>query len=198
MWKRRPSSGRWRAVTLLGIAILCGAARAEAHPHALVAYSIVLPLSSEGLEHVGFVFTFDPLFSAIILRNMSPADPAAESGYHERSLRQIPFEIDIAFNGTPVALDSPTDLRVSTAGGQLTYRFAVPLRDRLLPPGTIDIVVDDPGMFTAFVLRATTPVEIEAAGPYHASCHRARTPTGAPGPVRCQYVDSSGAADMRQ
>jgi ABC-type uncharacterized transport system substrate-binding protein len=178
--------------------LACGAGRAAAHPHALIVYSIVLPLASDGVDRVGFVFTFDPLFSALVLRNAGMGDSAAGLGYHEQSLRQVPFEIHIAFNGVPVALDSPADLGVSTAGGQLTYRFVVPLRERLRPPGTIDIAVDDPGMFTAFALRAGAPVEIQTSGPYHASCHRARTPTGAPGPVRCQYVDSRDTADSRQ
>jgi ABC-type uncharacterized transport system substrate-binding protein len=178
--------------------LACGAGRAAAHPHALIIYSIVLPLSSDGVDRVGFVFTFDPLFSALVLRNAGPGDSEAGLGYHEQSLRQVPFEIHIAFNGAPVALDSPADLSVSTAGGQLTYRFVVPLRERLRPPGTIDIAVDDPGMFAAFALRAGAPVEIQTSGPYHASCHRARTPTGAPGPVRCHCVDSGDTADGRQ
>jgi ABC-type uncharacterized transport system substrate-binding protein len=178
--------------------LACGAGRAAAHPHALIVYSIVLPLSSDGVDRVGFVFTFDPLFSALVLRNAGTGDSEAGLGYHEQSLRQVPFEIHIAFNGAPVALDSPADLSVSTAGGQLTYRFVVPLRERLRPPGTIDIAVDDPGMFAAFALRAGAPVEILTSGPHHASCHRAGTPTGAPGPVRCHYVDSGDTADSRQ
>jgi ABC-type uncharacterized transport system substrate-binding protein len=175
--------------------LACGAASVEAHPHALIVYSIVLPLSWDGIDRIGFVFTFDPLFSALILRNAGMGELEAGLGYHEQSLRQVPFEIQIAFNGAPVALDSPAELGVSTAGGQLTYRFVVPLRERLRPPGTIDIAVDDPGMFAAFVLRAGAPVEIQTSGPYHASCHRARTPTGAPGPVRCQYADSDDTPD---
>jgi ABC-type uncharacterized transport system substrate-binding protein len=139
------------------------------------------------VDRIGFVFSFDPLFSAIILRNVGEGDAVDVLRNHERSLRQLPFEIEIAFNGMPVALETPTDLQVSTEGGQVKYRFAVPLRDRLLPPGTIDISVDDPGMFAAFALRAEAPVEIYASGPFAASCERALTATGAPGPVRCQY-----------
>jgi ABC-type uncharacterized transport system substrate-binding protein len=187
MWSRSPA--KWRAcVALLATFLVAGPGGAQAHPHALVVYSIVLSLPPGGVDRIGFVFTFDPLFSAIILRNVGEDDPVDVLRNHERSLRQLPFEIEIAFNGIPVALETPTDLQVSTEGGQVTYRFAVPLRDRLVPPGTIDIGVDDPGMFAAFALRAAAPVEIHASGSFAASCGRARTATGALGPVRCQCV----------
>jgi ABC-type uncharacterized transport system substrate-binding protein len=198
MWSHKVGSRRLRVAALLAILLACGAPGAQAHPHALIVYSIALSLSPDGVDRVGFVFTFDSLFSAIILRDVGEGDPAVVLRNHERSLRQVPFEIQIAFNGAPVELESPTDLRVSTAGGQVTYRFVVPLRGRLLAPGTIDISVDDPGMFAAFALRAAAPVEIEASGPFTASCHRARTPTGAPGPVRCQYLESRETPDTRR
>jgi ABC-type uncharacterized transport system substrate-binding protein len=190
MWSRKPGSWRACALPFLATFLVGEAGGAQAHPHALVVYSIVLSLPPGGVERVGFVFTFDPLFSAIILRNAGEGDSADVLRSHEGSLRQLPFEIEIAFNGTPVPVEAPTNLEVSTGGGQVTYRFAVPLRERLLPPGTIDIGVDDPGMFVAFALRAAAPVEIHASGPFAASCERAQTPTGAPGPIRCQYVES--------
>jgi ABC-type uncharacterized transport system substrate-binding protein len=173
-----------------------GPGGAQAHPHALVVYSIVLSLPPGGVDRIGFVFTFDPLFSAVILGNVGEGDPVDVLRNHERSLRQLPFEGEVAFNGMPVALERPTDLQVSTEGGQVTYRFAVPLRGRLLPPGTIDIGLDDPGMFAAFALRAAAPVEIHASGPFGASCWRAQTETGAPGPVRCRYVETRETADV--
>ena len=190
MWSRRPGSWRECAVPLLATLLVGGAGGVQAHPHALVVYSIVLSLPPGGVDRVGFVFTFDPLFSAIILRNAGEGDPADVLRNHEASLRQLPFEIEIAFNGAPVPMEAPTNLQVSTGGGQVTYRFAVPLRGRPLPPGTIDIAVDDPGMFVAFALRAAAAVEIHASGPFAASCERGQTPTGAPGPIRCQYVAS--------
>ena len=128
MWSRRPA--RWRdcVVPLLATLLVGGAGGAQAHPHALVVYSIVLSLPPGGVDRIGFVFTFDPLFSAIILRNAGDGDPDDVLRNHEASLRQLPFEIEIAFNGTRVAMEAPTNLQVSTEGGQITYRFAVPLR----------------------------------------------------------------------
>ena len=196
MWSRRPAEWRDCVVPLLVALLVGGPGGAQAHPHALVVYSIVLSLPPGGVDRIGFVFTFDPLFSAIMLRNAGVGDPDDVLRNHEASLRQLPFEIEIAFNGTRVAMEAPTNLQVSTEGGQITYRFAVPLRDRLLPPGTIDIGVDDPGMFAAFALRASAPVEIHASGPFAASCERVRTPTRAPGPVRCQYVEPRETADV--
>jgi ABC-type uncharacterized transport system substrate-binding protein len=176
------------ACLLVAGLILVAAGSASAHPHIHVVYSMVLPLGPQGVEGVGFVFTFDVLFSAILLRDAGEGDPESSARSHARMLRQIPFEIEIAYNGMPVALDPPADLRVTTAGGHVTYRFIVPLRSILRPPGTIDISVDDPGVFAAFVLRSPDSVDVQASGPFTAVCDRARTSTGAPGPVRCEYA----------
>ncbi len=175
---------------LVAILVVGGARSTPAHPHALVVYSIVLSVAPPGVDRVGFVFTFDPLFSAVLLREAGQGDPVSVSRHHERILQQIPFEIEIAFNGAPVALEQPADLHVTIAGGRVTYRFVVPLRSRLLPPGTIDISVEDPGLFAAFALHGADPVEVQNAGAFTATCDRAQTPTGAPGPLRCQYAES--------
>lgn len=167
--------------------ILLADRTASAHPHVYVVYSVVLPLGSERVERIGFVFTFDVLFSAILLRDAGQGDAETVSRNHARMLEQIPHEIEVSFNGAPVALESPTDLQVSSAGGRVTYRFMMPLRTALLPPGTIDITVDDPGVFAAFVLRTPGPVDVEGTGAFTAVCDRAQKPTGAPGPVRCVY-----------
>ena len=135
MWSRRRARWRDRGVPFLTILLVGGGGGAQAHPHVLVVYSIVLSLPADGVDRIGFVFTFDPLFSAIILRNAGAGDPDDVLRNHEASLRQLPFEIEIAFNGTRVAMEAPTNLQVSTEGGQITYRFAVPHRGTCsLPP----------------------------------------------------------------
>ena len=97
----------------------------------------------------------------------------------------------MAFNGTPIDLGEPTDLRVITAHDRLIYRFSVPLRAPLIDPGRVDIRVEDYGYFTAFVLRAESPVEVLSAGPCTASCGRSRSATGAPGAMRCELKRGS-------
>ena len=185
---------RRRLACLLAAGLVLPAARSvPAHPHTDVVYSVVLRLGAKGVESVGFVFSFDPLFSAILLRNAGEGDPEIIARNHTAGLRQIPFEIEITYNGIPVALEPPTDLRVTTAGGRVTYRFVVPLRSPLHPPSTIDITVDDPGFFAAFSLRSPDPVDVQATGGATAVCDRARTSTGAPGPIRCEYADDTSS-----
>jgi ABC-type uncharacterized transport system substrate-binding protein len=183
---KRPA--RISVTYLVAILLIVSTESTPAHPHVYVVYSVVLPLGPRGLDGVGFVFTFDELFSTVILQEAGRGDPATVARNHARSLRQIPYEIEVTFNGVPVPTDEPTDLRVTTEGGQVTYRFVVPLKAPLLPPGTIDVKVDDPGFFTAFVLRPSVPVEVKPSGAFTATCERARMPTGAPGPIRCQYA----------
>jgi ABC-type uncharacterized transport system substrate-binding protein len=176
-----------RLAWVLGVLLGAAPAAAPAHPHAYVVYSVVLPLGPRGLEAIGLVFTFDPLYSAVILADAGRADPP-DAAAHARILRQLPWEIELTFNGAPVAAGAPTGLQVAASGAQVTYRFLLPLATPLRPPGTLDITVEDHGYFLAFALRAAAPVEIVSSGEATASCARARTPTGAPGPLRCQYV----------
>jgi ABC-type uncharacterized transport system substrate-binding protein len=173
----------------LGLLLGAGAGTAHAHPHAYVLYSVVLPLGPAGAEALGFVFTFDPLYSAVILADAARSDPAEAPAAHARILRQLPFEIEATFNGAPLALGAPTDVQVTETAAQVTYRFRVPLAAPLRPPGTLDISVEDHGYFLAFALRAAAPVEVQTAWDgATASCARARRPSGAPGPLRCELV----------
>jgi ABC-type uncharacterized transport system substrate-binding protein len=68
-----------RLAWLIAMSLVVGAASAQAYPHAFVVYSVVLPLTPQRLDRIGFVFTFDPLFSVIILRGLGPDDPASRS-----------------------------------------------------------------------------------------------------------------------
>ena len=67
------------------------------------------------------------------------------------------------------------------------YSVVLPLGDRGIESGTLDIAVEDHGYFLAFALRTGAPVEVLASGASTASCERARQPSGAPGPLRCDY-----------
>jgi ABC-type uncharacterized transport system substrate-binding protein len=97
--------------------ILLGSEAAWPHPHVYLVYSIVLPLGPESVERVGFVFTFDAPFSGILLRDAGQGDAETLSRNHARMLQQIPHEIEVTYNGTPVEPEAPTDLHVSNAGG---------------------------------------------------------------------------------
>ena len=80
MWSRSPAKWRDCVVPLLVTLLVGGPGGAQAHPHALVVYSIVLSLPPGGVDRIGFVFTFDPLFSAIILsRTARPIETAPEA-----------------------------------------------------------------------------------------------------------------------
>ena len=182
---RRLWSARRARAALMAASLLAGLpAGVVAHPHIWVTYAIVLPLGPQGLEAVQFVWTFDELFSGMILgAGGRGADAPADT--HLRTLRAIPHVIEVFHDGAAVELGEPGDLAVSVADHQVTYRFSVPLRRPVAAPGVVDVHVDDPGLFTAFTLRAPNPTEIRSSGPLTAGCDRARLPSGAPGPIRC-------------
>jgi ABC-type uncharacterized transport system substrate-binding protein len=186
-----------RRTLLVALLLAAGPGPAAAHPHIWVTYGIGLPLGPRGLEAVEFVWTFDELFSGMILADAGGRGDAA-TRVHLRTLRSIPYVIEVAVNGVPVPVGEVRDLAVSVAGAQVTYRFSIPLSMALAPPGVIDIHVDDPGLFTAFTLRAADPAEIRSSGPFRAACERVRRPSGAPGPLRCVLEPGAGREPARR
>jgi ABC-type uncharacterized transport system substrate-binding protein len=174
----------WIAAAVLA---LLHAAPGHAHPHVFVQYSVVLPVGPQGIDGLGFVFVFDAQFSAMIRYSTQSGTPGTASEGHARVLRQLPYEIEVRYNGVSVELDESTDLEVTETGGEFTYRFRVPLRAPLSPPGAIEFSVKDHGMFVAFAPRPSVPVEVQSSGGETATCDRPATPSGAPGPLRCLY-----------
>jgi ABC-type uncharacterized transport system substrate-binding protein len=168
--------------------VALGPASAPAHPHVYVVYSVVLP-AGPTVEAIGLVFTFDEPFSAMIRTAAAWGGAARAAASHAQILRQLPHEIEITYDGAPVALEPPTGLEVGRDGERVVYRFRVPLRRPLRAPGTLEVRVDDPGFYTAFALQAPDPVEVH--GPGAVTCARATTPGGAPGPLRCTYAAGS-------
>ena len=183
--------GRLRAlprVAAIGaVWLLLHAAGAVAHPHLYIDYGVILPVGPQSIDDVGFVFTFDVQYSAMIRYATQAAGGAGAAERHAGVLRQLPYEIEINYNGAPVALDEPSDLRVTDNGGKLTYEFRVRLPTPLAPPGTIDITVQDHGMYAAFAPRPFTPVEVKASGPATATCEQTPPPNLATGQIRCRY-----------
>jgi ABC-type uncharacterized transport system substrate-binding protein len=186
--KRKMRAGKGRRMgAAAGFFLLLHAVSAGAHPHVFVEYSVMLPVGPQRIEGIGFAFAFDALASTMIRYTTESRGPATVVERHASVLRQLPHEIEVTYNGVPVMLDQPIDLEVTEADGKFTYRFRVPLKVPLVPPGTLDISVQDHGLFAAFAVRPFAPVEVQASGPETASCERALTPTGAPGPIRCLY-----------
>jgi ABC-type uncharacterized transport system substrate-binding protein len=167
--------------------LLLHAGGVAAHPHLYVDYAVTLPVGPQSIDDVGFAFTFDVPYSAMVRYATQAAGAEGAAERHAGVLRQLPYEIEINYNGAPVALEEPTDLKVTDSGGKLTYEFRVRLPTPLAPPGTIDISVVDHGMYAAFAPRPFTPVEVKASGAATATCERAQPPNLATGQIRCRY-----------
>jgi DNA-directed RNA polymerase specialized sigma24 family protein len=79
------------------------------------------------------------------------------------------------------------------AAGEAAHRRActAALDARLLLPRVADAIEALPGFLprSSFAPRfPSVPVEVKPSGAFTATCERARMPTGAPGPIRCQYA----------
>ena len=167
--------------------LLLHAGGAVAHPHLYIDYAVILAVGPRSIDDIGFVFTFDVQYSAMIRYATQAAGAAGAAERHAGVLRQLPYEIEINYNGAPVALDEPTDLRVTDNGGKLIYEFRVRLLTPLAPPGTLDITVQDYGMYAAFAPRPFTPVEVKASDTATATCERTQPPSVGTGQIRCRY-----------
>jgi ABC-type uncharacterized transport system substrate-binding protein len=159
-----------------------------AHPHVYVDYSVALDAGPRGLDSIGFVFTFDEGFSATARALAGWGDPAGAPEKHARLLAQLPFEIEITYDGEPLALGPPTDVMASETAGRVRYRFRVPFATCVRPPGTLEIHVEDYGYYAAFALDGLAPVEVKTSGTASMACTRPPGPSGAPGPLRCRYT----------
>lgn len=143
------------------------------------------PLGARGLEAVEFVRTFDPLPGGMILAGAEPDGQGPAGAAHRRMLRSVPHVIEITVDGRAVAVAEPRDLAVAVAQDVVTYRFAVPLLQPVVPPCVVDIHLDNPGLFAAFTPQDPRPAEVRTSGLFSADCARTRRPSGAPGPLRC-------------
>jgi hypothetical protein len=54
------------------------------------------------------------------------------------------------------------------------YHFTLPIQGKGAPRGTVDVVVDDPNYFVAFMLAPGTPVKASASAPFVAECRVVR------------------------
>jgi ABC-type uncharacterized transport system substrate-binding protein len=181
------TSRRWFSrIAVVGV-LLGWTGSALAHPHVYVAYSVLLDVGPHSIESIGFVFTFDEGFSATARTLVGWGDPASGPEKHARLLEQLPYEVEVTYDGKPVALGPPTDVNASEADGRVRYRFRVPLVTSVLPPGTLEIHVEDYGFYVAFALNPSAPAEVKTSGAGSVTCTRPSKPNGAPGPLRCRY-----------
>jgi ABC-type uncharacterized transport system substrate-binding protein len=166
----RPRSRLAPVVALL--ALLGPAPPALAHPHVFIANRMTLMFDHGTFQGIGFQWTFDPMFSAMILGDYDPGHTGRFDASRAASLKQGAFDnlvnyhyfIAIWVHGKPVKKLVIQKFSPSVADKRLlVYRFFVPLR---LPVSveeqTVLLTVYDDTYYVAFDILHTQDVVVQS------------------------------------
>jgi ABC-type uncharacterized transport system substrate-binding protein len=168
---------------------------AAAHPHVFVEYGIVVLMGPRGVEGVQLAYAFDPLFTSMILQTFdtdgdgtfSRKEMQVIESKHFANIRTYDYFVTLRAGDRALPITA-RDFHVRLPRDQATYVFTVPVAGLDPAGGTLEIVVDDPTFYTAFLLRERSPVEVKAVSSYRVNCTVARDRTGlTPDAARCEY-----------
>jgi len=164
-----------------------------AHPHVFVDYTVRLILTGDRLTAVWLTWTFDDLFSGLILQEfdqdhngtLSSAEVQRIEAKHLAEFRRVAYYANINVDGKSAVVPDAHDFRAITAKGLVTYEFTLPLSLSLASVTTIEVWVDDPVYYIAYV-PATAPIPAQTSGPYTVECRLIPDKSGVtPDLVRC-------------
>jgi len=189
-------AGSRRALALFTLAaVLATAAPTGAHPHVFVDHTVLVRFGASGPEAVDFSWTFDDMFSTLIIqsfdadkdRTFSAKEVQVIEQKHFGNLKEYQYFVAIRHGGTSLPI-TVRQFRVTANRGLVTYAFTVPVSATAGGEGTLEIVVDDPTFYTAFMPAPANAVQVKAPPSYKANCEVARDARGfEPDAVRCAY-----------
>ena len=194
---------RARALPFLLLAVaggVGGGANADAHPHVFVDYAVLVRFSAAGVEGVEVTWTFDEFTSALLLRQfdadrdgkLSPDEVRQIERGHFAETRESQYFLSLRLNGAALPSAPARDFTARVVNGRVSYVFTVPLAPPAsLPVGTggrLELMADDPTVYTAFDLSPQAPVRVAAPQGLTAECQVIRDPKGAVTDfIRCDY-----------
>jgi ABC-type uncharacterized transport system substrate-binding protein len=166
-----------------------------AHPHIWIDHHVTMLMGPAGAEGVRFTWEFDPLFSSLIFqefdanrdRTFAPDEVRQIESKHLANLKAYDYFVEIKIEGEAIPI-AVKDFQASVgSNGQVTYAFTVPVKAPA-PAGSLEIAVYDPTYYTAFALRAMSPVTVQSPRQYRADCKVVTDPGSPSGEtVTCAY-----------
>jgi ABC-type uncharacterized transport system substrate-binding protein len=147
-----------------------------------VEYTVELIVGGRGPEGIRFTWMMDQDVSEVLLdlfdtdRNgvLSPAEVRRLEAHVNQEQGRSGFFTAITIDGEAVPTPAPQAFGAVVDQGRLRYQFTLPIRTKGAPHGTVDVTVDDPTYFAAFMLAPRNPVKISATGPFGAECRVVR------------------------
>jgi ABC-type uncharacterized transport system substrate-binding protein len=193
-----PSRARgYRRVGRLGLLLLfglgLGPGLAVAHPHVFVDYTVTVVLAGDAVDGIRLTWTFDDLFSGFVLQEfdtdrnqtLSPDEVRRIEQKHLTEFQRAAYYTTVNINGKPVVLPPAHGFRASVAKGIVTYEFTLTVRAPLATTTALEVVVDDPVYYIAYLPTTVTP-QTQTVGAYIVDCRVVKDRTGVtPDVVRC-------------
>jgi ABC-type uncharacterized transport system substrate-binding protein len=182
-----------RIAALAGTLAAVASTSAVAHPHVFVDYAVTLVLGGERLTGVRLTWTFDDLFSGFILQEfdqdrngvLSASEMQRIEAKHLAEFKRVGYYTTINLNGNEVTVPDAREFRATVAKGLVTYEFTLPVAASLASTTAIEVSVDDPVYYIAYIPVAVSP-KTQTIGPYTVDCKVVPDKTGVtPDVVRC-------------
>jgi ABC-type uncharacterized transport system substrate-binding protein len=181
-------------VALLAALAAPGAAAppAGAHPHVFVEHVVTVLVGAEGLEGLHFAWTFDEMFSSMVVltfdadkdKRFSAGEMKAVEQKHFANLKDFDYFVQLRVNDKPVPVTAFKGFEAKLVNGQVVYAFTIPVK---AAEGTLEVAVEDPTYYSAFALNQRAPVHVQSAKTYRVDCRVARDGGAVTELVKCAF-----------
>jgi len=165
----------WTLGLALGLASL--PSPVSAHPHVFIDSDVKVLFAGDRIDGIRLTWTFDDLFSGLLLQEfdrdrngaLSPSEVHQIEEKHLADLRRVRYFTVVSLNGKDVAPGSARDFSATVAKGLVTYQFTLPLTAPLASTTAIEVVVDDPSYYIAYIVTMANPAS-QAVGAFLVEC----------------------------
>src|SRR5215510_1320832 len=183
--RRSAPSARLTVPALLAWLLLLIPGPAAAHPHVFVDYAVAVLVTGETVEGIRLTWTFDDLFSGFILQefdadrnqSLSPEEIRRIEQKHLAEFQKAGYYTTVNVNGAPAVVPPARAFRASVANGIVTYEFVLPVKVPLATTTALEVVVDDPIYYIAYIPVTVTP-QAQAVGAYTLACRIVKDRSG--------------------
>jgi ABC-type uncharacterized transport system substrate-binding protein len=182
-------------IVLLVLGAALWPSAATAHPHVFINCGVSLVFSGDRIDGLRLTWTFDDMFSGFIVQefdrdrngSLSPAEIQQIAMKHLAEFRRVKFFTVVTVNGQDVTPGPVRDFTadVEKGRGLVTYQFTLPISAPLASTRAVEVVVDDPTYYIAYLATGASP-QSQTVGGFLVECQIAHDKTGAtPDAVRC-------------
>lgn len=155
-----------------------------------VDHTIAVLVGAEGLEGLQFAWTFDEMFSSMVVltfdtdkdKRFSAAESRAIEQKHFANLKDFDYFVQLRVNDRPVPVTAFKGFEARLVNGRVIYVFTIPVT---AAEGSLEVAVEDPTYYSAFALNQRSPVQVQSAKNYRVDCRVARDGGAATELVKC-------------